>query len=38
MAEARRINPKLTIKWLIAHQSPRPITFEALRKVGLPEE
>jgi adenylate cyclase len=38
-AEARRLNPKLTIKWLhsTAGALPPPV-FEGLRKAGLPEE
>jgi TolB-like protein/Flp pilus assembly protein TadD len=38
LAEARRLNPKLTIKWMIEHTpSPSPV-FDGLRKAGLPEE
>jgi adenylate cyclase len=39
VAEARRLNPKLTIKWLqsTARGLP-PSVFEGLRKAGLPEE
>jgi adenylate cyclase len=35
LAEARRINPSLTVKWAIAHS---PKAFEGMRKAGLPEE
>ena len=38
LAEARRLNPKLTVKWL---QSVAPnilALFDGLRKAGLPEE
>ena len=38
LAEARRLNPKLTVKWLIAHTPNLPPVFEGLRKAGLPEE
>jgi len=38
LAEARRINPKLTVKWQIAHGAPMPVVVEGLRKAGLPEE
>ena len=38
LAEARRIFPKLTIKWMIAHTPNLPHVFEGLRKAGLPEE
>jgi hypothetical protein len=37
-AEARRLNPKLSVKWLSEHKPiPQP-AFEALHKAGLPEE
>jgi len=38
LAEARRLNPKLTIKWMRAHAPNLPPLFEGLRKAGLPEE
>jgi tetratricopeptide (TPR) repeat protein len=38
LAEARRINPKLTIKWWIEHTSGIPAVLDGLRKAGLPEE
>jgi adenylate cyclase len=39
LAEARRLEPKLTIKWLVASHAPNlPPLFEGLRKAGLPEE
>ena len=38
LAEARRLNPNLTVKWLIAHSPNLPRAFEGLRKAGLPEE
>jgi len=38
LAEARRLNPKLTVKWAIAHSTNIPALFEGLRKAGLPEE
>jgi adenylate cyclase len=38
LAEARRLNPKLTVKWAIARNSNVPPLFEGLRKAGLPEE
>ena len=38
IAEAQRINPKLTVKWQIAHQSSQPALLDGLRKAGLPEE
>jgi tetratricopeptide (TPR) repeat protein len=38
LAEARRLNPQLTIKWL-ATETPTPsIVIDGLRKAGLPEE
>jgi adenylate cyclase len=38
LAEARRINPNLTMKWFVAHAPHVPWTIEGLRKAGLPEE
>ena len=38
MAEARRLNPKLSVKWMIARGINDPIRLEANRKAGLPEE
>jgi adenylate cyclase len=38
LAEARRINPKLSVKWLIEHKPVLQPAFDGLRKAGLPEE
>jgi adenylate cyclase len=38
LAEARRLNPALTLKWLQTHSSSIPPLLEGLRKAGLPEE
>ena len=38
LAEARRLNPNLTVKWLTDHAPKLPPLFEGLRKAGLPEE
>ena len=38
LAEARRLNPKLTVKWLIERTSGFPAVLDGLRKAGLPEE
>ena len=38
LAEARRLNPKLTVKWMIEHMPNLPAVFEGVRKAGLPEE
>jgi adenylate cyclase len=38
LAEARRLNPKLSVKWLIARKPILQPAFDALRKAGLPEE
>jgi adenylate cyclase len=38
LAEARRLNPKLTVKWLQSIAPNIPALFEGLRKAGLPEE
>ncbi len=38
LAEARRLNPKLTVKWLIEHSPGLPAVLDGVRKAGLPEE
>jgi TolB-like protein/class 3 adenylate cyclase/Flp pilus assembly protein TadD len=38
LAEARRLNPQLTVKWLTDHAPNLPPLFDGLRKVGLAEE
>jgi adenylate cyclase len=38
LAEARRLNPGLTVKWALAHSPNLPKFFDGLRKAGLPEE
>ena len=38
LAEARRINPKLSVKWLIEHKPVLQPAFDGLRRAGLPEE
>ncbi len=38
VAEARRLNPKLTIKWMMEHNPNLPDVWEGVRKAGLPEE
>jgi TolB-like protein/class 3 adenylate cyclase len=38
LAEARRLNPKLSVKWLTARKPILQPAFNALRKAGLPEE
>jgi tetratricopeptide (TPR) repeat protein len=38
LAEARRLNPNLTIKWLTPRAPNIPALFDGLRKAGLPEE
>jgi adenylate cyclase len=38
VAEARRLNRSLTVKWAIAHSPNLPNLFDGLRKAGLPEE
>ena len=37
LAEARRINPDLTVKWMIERWPNTPAMFDGLRKAGLPE-
>jgi adenylate cyclase len=38
LEEGRRLNPKVTIKWLIDHAADFPPLLDGLRKAGLPEE
>ena len=38
LAEARRLNPAITIKWMKEHTPNLPAVFEGLRRAGLPEE
>jgi adenylate cyclase len=38
LAEARRLNPQLTIKWFKEAAVSTPMILEGLRKAGLPEE
>ena len=38
VAEALRLNPKLTVKWLSANIWNFPAYVEGLRKAGMPEE
>jgi tetratricopeptide (TPR) repeat protein len=38
LAEARQLNPAITVKWMIEHVPNNPAVFEGLRKAGLPEE
>ena len=38
LAEGRRLNPNLTVKWLIDHAADIPPLLDGLRKAGLPEE
>jgi adenylate cyclase len=38
LAEARRRNPELTVKWMTANWPNTPAMFDGLRKAGLPEE
>jgi len=38
MAEARRFNPKATVKEMIERKPNMQPAFDALRKAGMPEE
>ena len=38
LAEARRLNPQLTIKWLLTERPTPSIVIDGLPKAGLPEE
>ena len=36
LAEARRLNPAITVKWMKEHTPNLPAVFDGLRKAGLP--
>ncbi len=38
LAEAKRVVPEITVKWVITRSPNVPAYFDALRKAGLPEE
>jgi adenylate cyclase len=38
LAQARKLNPNLSIKWMRARLDEPEVSFEGLRKAGLPEE
>jgi hypothetical protein len=38
LVEARRLNPNLSVKWLIERKPILQPAFDGLRKAGLPEE
>ena len=38
LAEARRLDPRLTVTWIIEHGPNSPAVLDGLRKAGLPEE
>jgi adenylate cyclase len=38
LAEARRLNPNITVKSMIEHMPNWPAVFDGVRKAGLPEE
>ena len=38
MAEARRLKPDLSVKWLMKHKPVLQFAFDGLRKSGMPEE
>jgi hypothetical protein len=35
LAEARRLNPEITVKWMMEHAPNLPAVFEGVRKAGL---
>jgi adenylate cyclase len=37
LAEARRLNPAITVEWMKEHTPYLPAVFDGLRKAGLPE-
>jgi tetratricopeptide (TPR) repeat protein len=38
LTEARRLNPELSVKWLMGHAAYRQELIDALRKAGMPEQ
>jgi TolB-like protein/DNA-binding winged helix-turn-helix (wHTH) protein len=38
LTEARRLNPKITLKWMKENSPNLPAVYDGLRKAGLPEE
>ena len=38
LADARRLNPAITVKWMQQHTPNLPAVFDGLRKAGMPEE
>jgi tetratricopeptide (TPR) repeat protein len=38
LVEARRLNPKLTVKWMIEHVALPPLVLDGVREAGLAEE
>jgi hypothetical protein len=38
LAQARKLNPKLTIKWYRARVEEPEVIFQGLLKAGLPEQ
>ena len=38
LAEALRLEPRLTVKWITGHVPSGPAVLDGLRKAGLPEE
>jgi hypothetical protein len=38
LAEARHLNPAITVKWMKEHTLNLPAVFEGVHKAGLPEE
>ena len=38
LAEARHLNPAITVKWMKEHTLNLPAVFEGVRKAGLAEE
>jgi hypothetical protein len=38
LAQARKLNPKLTIKWLSSPVEEPEVIFQGLLKAGLPEQ
>jgi tetratricopeptide (TPR) repeat protein len=37
LAEARRLNPSITVRWMKEHTPNLPAVLDGLRKAGMPE-
>ena len=38
LAEARRLSPELSVKWMSENMPNSPAVFDGVRKAGLPDD